>query len=598
MRAPHFKAGRVAAYLIVTASGLSLPLCAVQLKVAASGPHRANNVDRCVVTVTVSNDTGSPATNAEIELDIRPPAFYSQLTHFAVRIEAQHIGGGIYVTSFASPVEGSIGVVATDRLSLATAATLTKFIGPPLLKFPVTGLLSIRGQVRIQDAESDNCKKYFDKLDNEFYGPLVEARIAAGDDATKAALRERLDDLNKLFPVIESDIELEEMQAKGQALTAEQKAAFAAAETAAKASFQRNSTVQESLFKEFFGDPIDFGKFQKCTELFNNFELVANFDAAIAAVAAGTAGANGKIVENGPDASIAHVRWAKFANIAIDLDINKELWRNMKPILAKGTTITVSVLSDNDTTKDGTQPAKQTADQIKTIRDMYDPLKPKPEDTEDEKKRKIMEVEKKLIEQIKAIKVDKKVIAQLPTLDGTSTLVATITSSSCSSGDITQIANRFFSAVTLTRTGDALFGFGADNRGAAYVATGTVAGNQANFAISGFGLNPGTAPALTAYSGMILGDRITGTFQGVGAGAFGSRSDACSWSGTFIVGPRQSCDLDGENTINRDDLNWILPFRNIPAASADPRDPDRDGVVTVNDVRACTLKCSKPLCAP
>src|SRR5688572_29416736 len=58
--------------------GVSASAQAVEVSISATSPHRANGVDRSSVLIMVTDDTGQPVTNAEIELDIRPPHFASQ----------------------------------------------------------------------------------------------------------------------------------------------------------------------------------------------------------------------------------------------------------------------------------------------------------------------------------------------------------------------------------------------------------------------------------------------------------------------------------------------------------------------------------------
>lgn len=57
------------------------------------------------------------------------------------------------------------------------------------------------------------------------------------------------------------------------------------------------------------------------------------------------------------------------------------------------------------------------------------------------------------------------------------------------------------------------------------------------------------------------------------------------------------CDVNLDGSINTTDLALIRAgIGQIPAAG-DPRDANVDGKITVNDVRFCTLKCTKPQCA-
>ena len=58
------------------------------------------------------------------------------------------------------------------------------------------------------------------------------------------------------------------------------------------------------------------------------------------------------------------------------------------------------------------------------------------------------------------------------------------------------------------------------------------------------------------------------------------------------------CDIDLDRDVDRNDINAILAARNKPAVPGDARDYDGDGMITVNDARACTLLCTRPRCAP
>jgi hypothetical protein len=60
----------------------------------------------------------------------------------------------------------------------------------------------------------------------------------------------------------------------------------------------------------------------------------------------------------------------------------------------------------------------------------------------------------------------------------------------------------------------------------------------------------------------------------------------------------QTCDVDADGKIDRYDINAILSARNKPAADGDSRDANGDHMITVDDARICTLRCTKPGCAP
>jgi streptogramin lyase len=64
-----------------------------------------------------------------------------------------------------------------------------------------------------------------------------------------------------------------------------------------------------------------------------------------------------------------------------------------------------------------------------------------------------------------------------------------------------------------------------------------------------------------------------------------------------IAGPVQACDVDANGQIDFRDIQAIFNARNTPATGPnDPRDADRDGVITIADARKCTLSCTKPQC--
>jgi hypothetical protein len=58
------------------------------------------------------------------------------------------------------------------------------------------------------------------------------------------------------------------------------------------------------------------------------------------------------------------------------------------------------------------------------------------------------------------------------------------------------------------------------------------------------------------------------------------------------------CDANADRFIDRLDIDLINAARNKPASGpTDPRDPDRDGRITVIDARTCTQRCGLPGCA-
>ena len=58
------------------------------------------------------------------------------------------------------------------------------------------------------------------------------------------------------------------------------------------------------------------------------------------------------------------------------------------------------------------------------------------------------------------------------------------------------------------------------------------------------------------------------------------------------------CDVNLDGSIDSDDIQQIMDLANTPADGPDdPADPDRNLIINVNDARACTLLCTRPLCA-
>lgn len=66
---------------------------------------------------------------------------------------------------------------------------------------------------------------------------------------------------------------------------------------------------------------------------------------------------------------------------------------------------------------------------------------------------------------------------------------------------------------------------------------------------------------------------------------------------TVLVAQPGICDIDGDQDIDRTDIEAIVSARNTSAGIDDPRDVDGDGTITVNDARLCTLRCTKPRCS-
>jgi polygalacturonase len=59
-----------------------------------------------------------------------------------------------------------------------------------------------------------------------------------------------------------------------------------------------------------------------------------------------------------------------------------------------------------------------------------------------------------------------------------------------------------------------------------------------------------------------------------------------------------ACDANGDGRIDHDDIAAIAAAIGYSVFPNDPRDPDRDGVVTGKDVAACARQCAHAACAP
>lgn len=59
------------------------------------------------------------------------------------------------------------------------------------------------------------------------------------------------------------------------------------------------------------------------------------------------------------------------------------------------------------------------------------------------------------------------------------------------------------------------------------------------------------------------------------------------------------CDANGDGSIDRVDIGQIFAARgSVAAGPDDPRDANRDGLISINDGRLCVLECTNPDCAP
>ena len=107
---------------------------------------------------------------------------------------------------------------------------------------------------------------------------------------------------------------------------------------------------------------------------------------------------------------------------------------------------------------------------------------------------------------------------------------------------------------------------------------------------NGFAFTDGAGAASFCYVGTAAGtDTITA--------AVGSLSDTSTkvWTASTAL----VCDIDGDIDIDSSDLQAIRLANGKTVPPASPAlDVNKDGRVNVADVRACTLKCTRPGCAP
>ena len=59
-----------------------------------------------------------------------------------------------------------------------------------------------------------------------------------------------------------------------------------------------------------------------------------------------------------------------------------------------------------------------------------------------------------------------------------------------------------------------------------------------------------------------------------------------------------TCDVDKDGDVDLSDISLVRAGIGQVPTPADPRDATGDNKITINDVRACTLKCTKANCAP
>jgi hypothetical protein len=120
-----------------------------------------------------------------------------------------------------------------------------------------------------------------------------------------------------------------------------------------------------------------------------------------------------------------------------------------------------------------------------------------------------------------------------------------------------------------------------------------VSGVRVDFAVTG--VNPTTGFANADANG-VAQFCYTGSAAGNDSivASVGTLSDSASktWTAVILV-----CDIDRDGDIDRSDLSLIQGAIGQTPGANDPRDANRDGLITVNDVRYCSLRCTRASCA-
>jgi len=97
----------------------------------------------------------------------------------------------------------------------------------------------------------------------------------------------------------------------------------------------------------------------------------------------------------------------------------------------------------------------------------------------------------------------------------------------------------------------------------------------------------GTSTTVTGLTTSINYQFAVAAINGIGAGPYSQT----------LTGPYLPCDVNGNGSVNKADINLINAVRNTNAAVGDVRDQNHDGVINLYDSRQCVLLCNKPLCA-
>lgn len=122
-----------------------------------------------------------------------------------------------------------------------------------------------------------------------------------------------------------------------------------------------------------------------------------------------------------------------------------------------------------------------------------------------------------------------------------------------------------------------------------------VPGVRVDFTVTG--VNPRTGFANANLSG-VAQYCYTGTNLGLDTiGGIVSTIAGNNVTRTWTQPAPTTCDIDRDGDIDINDVNTVRAAIGQTATANDARDANGDGKITVNDVRACTLRCTRASCA-